>query len=62
MACHSTGRVPDGLCLRPPEPSVRLAVYRKNKDASQGVKLYNELVVAECKRRTWGDVVELLKV
>ncbi len=44
------------------EPSVRLAVYRRNKDSSQGVKLYKELVVAESKRRTWGDVLEVVKV
>jgi hypothetical protein len=43
------------------EPAVRLAVYRKHKDASQAVKLYKELVQMEAKRRCWSDVIEILQ-
>lgn len=43
------------------EPAVRLAIYRKNKDASQAMRLYRDLIEGEAKRRTWSDVIEILQ-
>ncbi len=58
--------VPHQLChtlaCRLSEPAVRLAIYRRHKDASQAVRLYKELIQAEAKRRNWSDVIEILQV